>query len=59
MQAIFSTPGYRSSSLHVIKVSWMYQSANKHKKHENQVVNGFMDVSIGKQNIKIMKNIVF
>ena len=53
------TPGCRSSSLHAIEVSWMYQSGNKHKHYENQVTNIFMDVSTGKQNIKIMKNIAF
>ena len=49
----------RSSSLHAKEVSRMYQSGNKYKKFDNQVMNDFMDVSIGKQNIKIMKNIVF
>ena len=29
------------------------------EKIENQVMNSFMDVSIGKQKIKNMKNIVF
>ena len=53
------TLGCRSSSLHAKEVSWMYQSGNKYKKFDNQVMNDFMDVSIGKQNIKIMKNIVF
>ena len=53
------TIGCRSSSLHAKEVSWMYQSGNKYKKFDNQVMNDFMDVSIGKQNIKIMKNIVF
>ena len=55
----FLTLGCRSSSLHAKEVSWMYQSGNKCKKFDNQVMNDFMDVSIGKQNIKIMKNIVF
>ena len=53
------TIGCGSSSLHAIEVSWMYQSGNKHKHYENQVTNILMDVSIGKQSIKIMKNIVF
>ena len=55
----YLTLGCRSSSLHAKEVSWMYQSGNKYKKFDNQVMNDFMDVSIGKQNIKIMKNIVF
>ena len=41
------------------RLKWMYQSENKHKNYGNQVIKGFMDESIGKQNIKIMKNIVF
>ena len=38
------TPGCRSSSLHAIEVSWMYQSGNKDKNTENQVINGFKKV---------------
>ena len=53
------TLGYRSSSLHAKEFSWMYQSGNEYKKFDNQVMNDFTDVSIGKQSIKIMKNIVF
>ena len=52
-------PPLRSSSLHAKEVSWVYQSGNKYKNFENQVMNSFMDVSIGKQKIKNMKNIVF
>ena len=52
-------PRCRSSSLHAKWVSWVYQSGNKYKNFENQVMNTFMDVSIGKQKIKNMKNIVF
>lgn len=33
----------------------MYQSGNKHKHYEIQVTNIFMDVSIRKQSIKMMK----
>ena len=55
----FLTPRYRSSSLHAEWVSWDYQSGNKHKHFENQDMNSFIDVSIGKQKIKNMKNIVF
>ena len=40
-------------------VSSMYQSRNKYKNFENQVMNSFMDVAIGKRKIKNMKNIVF
>ena len=58
-EKILLTLGRRSSSLHAIEVSWMYQSGNKHKHYENQVTNIFMDVSTGKQSIKMMKNIVF
>ena len=46
------TLGCRSSSLHAKEVSWMYQSGNKYKKFDNQVMNDFMDVSIGKQKNK-------
>ena len=59
VSVVILTLGCRSSSLHAKEVSWMYQSGNKYKKFDNQVMNDFMDVSIGKQNIKIMKNIVF
>ena len=45
--------------LHAKEVSWKYQSGNKYKKFDNQVMNDFMNVSIGKQNMKIMKNIIF
>ena len=51
--------GCRSSLLHAKEVSWKYQSGNKYKKFDNQVMNDFMDVLIGKQNMKIMKNNVF
>ena len=37
----------------------MYQSGNKYKNYENRVINGFVDASIGKHNIKIMKNTIF
>ena len=37
----------------------MYQSGNKHKNHENRVSIDFVDVSIGKQKIKIMKILSF
>ena len=37
----------------------MYQSGNKHKKYENHITNGFVVESIGKQNIRIMKNTFF
>ena len=53
------TPGCSSFSLHAQEVSWMYQSGNKHKTYENRVINGFVDVSIGKYNIEILKNSIF
>ena len=43
------TPGRRSLSLHAEKVSYVYQSENK---HENHFIYGFVNLSIGKQNIK-------
>ena len=37
----------------------MYQSGNKDENQESRLTNGFVDVSIGKQNIKFMKNVIF
>ena len=51
------TAGCPNSSLHAKKVSYMYQSGNKHENYESRLSNGFVDVSIGKQNMKIMKDI--
>ena len=30
----------------------MYQSANKHENYENHLIHGFVNLSIGKQNMK-------
>ena len=49
---IHLTPGRRSLSLHAEKVSYMYQSANKHENYENHLIHGFVNLSIGKQNMK-------
>ena len=46
------TPGRRSLSLHAEKVSHVYQSENKHENYENHFIYGFVNLSIGKQNIK-------
>ena len=46
------TPGRRSLSLHAEKVSYMYQSENKHENYENHLIHGFVNLSIGKQNMK-------
>ena len=48
----FLTPGRRSLSLHAEKVSYMYQSENKHEINENHLIHGFANLSIGKQNMK-------
>ena len=53
------TPGRRSLSLHAEKVSYMYQSENKHENYENHLIHGFVNLSIGKQNMKNLKNIIF
>ena len=37
----------------------MYQSGNNHKTYANRVSNGFVNVSIGKHNIEILKNSIF
>ena len=34
------TPRWPSLSLHAERVSWMYQSGNKHENYENQIING-------------------
>ena len=34
------TPRCPSLSLHAERVSWMYQSENKHENHEKQIING-------------------
>ena len=34
------TPQCPSLSLHAERVSWMYQSGNKHENYENQIING-------------------
>ena len=49
------TPGRRSSSLHAEKVSWMYQSGNKHENYENRLTNDFVDVQTGNQTWKLRK----
>ena len=46
------TLGRRSLSLHAEKVSYVYQSENKHENYENHFIYGFVNLSIGKQNIK-------
>ena len=46
------TPGRRSLSLHAEKVSYMYQSENKHEINENHLIHGFANLSMGKQNMK-------
>ena len=46
------TPGCRSSSLHAVEVSWMYQSENKHENYENHLIHGFVNLSMGKRNMK-------
>ena len=48
----FLTPGRRSLSLHAEKVSYMYQSENKHEINENHLIHGFANLSMGKQNMK-------
>ena len=50
--ALFLTPGWRSLSLHAEKVSYVYQSENKHENYENHLIHRFVNLSIGKQNIK-------
>ena len=45
----------RTSSLHAKWVSWVYQSGDKYKNVENQIMDIFMDVSIREQIIKIWK----
>ena len=50
--AFILTPGRRSLSLHAEKVSYMYQSENKHEINENHLVHGFANLSMGKQNMK-------
>ena len=48
----YLTTGRRSLSLHAEKVSYVYQSENKHENYENYFIYGFVNLSIGKQNIK-------
>ena len=50
--SVLLTPGRRSLSLHAEKVSYMYQSENKHENYENHLIHGFVNLSIGKQNMK-------
>ena len=43
-----------SLSLHAERVSWMYQSGNKHENYENQIINGGNDTVF--QRIKLSKS---
>ena len=53
------TPERRSLSLHAEKVSYMYQSENKHENYENHLIHGFVNLSIGKQNMKTFEEYHF
>ena len=50
------TAGCPNSSLHAKKVSYMYQSGNKHENYENLLTNDFVGC---KQNMTIMKTAIF